>query len=271
MHTKNAMFLAIVLCAPACGGDDAADTRADAVAPTNAVATADTGAGGEPAGPYTTNAAQIEIVYDGFEIPHIYAADEADAFHGAGYAQAVDRLFALEMSRRAARGTLSELLGEAGFTGDLQARTFEFGRLGEESLQALAVESPRDHRTLEAFATGINRRLAEIARGEAPMPPELVALGAVPAPFTAADLMANGMRVLFGFSNTLEYDLLYTVLQRLVADTDTLPIFQHVTPLSIMAQGDHGAPKVRQPRARTRGGSPPAGRHRAIPDRSRRG
>ena len=205
------------------------------------------GAGGEPSGPYTTNAAPVEIVYDRFEIPHVYAANEADVFHGAGYAQAVDRLFALEMGRRAARGTLAEVLGEAGFTGDLQARTFEFARLAEESLRALAAESPADHRTLEAFASGINRRLAEIARGDAPMPPELVALGVVPADFTAGDLMSAGLRMLFGFSNTLEYDLLYTLLQRLVADADALPIFQPVTPLAIMAQGDPGAPKARTP------------------------
>jgi penicillin amidase len=193
---------------------------------------------------YPGPARPITILYDAENVPHIRADNDLDAFFGAGYAQAADRLFAVEMGRRAALGTTAEVLGEAGVSGDLQARTFEFARLGRESLAALAAESPEDHATFVAFAAGLNRYLDEVARGEAPLPPELSARGLVPAPFRPEELMAIGTRILFGFSSTLEYDLLYTVLLRLVQAAPALPIFEPVTPLSIMAQGDPGRPKT---------------------------
>ncbi|MCK6572192.1 penicillin acylase family protein [Myxococcota bacterium] len=191
--------------------------------------------------------APVEIRYDGEGVPHIRARTDLDAFHAAGYAQAADRLFALEMARRAALGTTAEVLGEAGVSGDLQARTFEFARLGRESLDALGHEDPHAHASFVAFAAGIDRYVADIAAGTAALPPELAARGIVPAPFAPEDLMAIGMRILFGFSNTLEYDLLYTLLTRLVQDAPALPIFEPVTPLSIMAQGDPGREKRREP------------------------
>lgn len=201
--------------------------------------------------------APVEIRYDTEGVPHIRAQTDLDAFHAAGYAQAVDRLFALEMARRAALGTTAEVLGEAGVSGDLQARTFEFARLGRESLEALGQADPEAHATFVAFAAGLDRHVAEIAAGKAPLPPEFAERGLAPAPFPPEHLMAIGMRILFGFSNTLEYDLLYTVLTRLVQDASALPIFEPVTPLSIMAQGDPGAEK-QGGRGRRAGEMPPS-------------
>ena len=56
----------------------------------------------------TTN---VEIIFDRFGIPHIYADNDADAFRALGYVHAQDRLFQMELTRRLARGELAEILG----------------------------------------------------------------------------------------------------------------------------------------------------------------
>ena len=51
--------------------------------------------------------------FDGFAIPHVFAGSDDDAWRAVGYLQARDRLWQMELYRRAASGRLSELLGEA--------------------------------------------------------------------------------------------------------------------------------------------------------------
>ena len=46
-------------------------------------------------------AAPVEIVRDGRAIPHIFADSPEDAFYALGYVHAQDRLWQMEMSRRA--------------------------------------------------------------------------------------------------------------------------------------------------------------------------
>ncbi|HVS67644.1 MAG TPA: penicillin acylase family protein, partial [Mycobacteriales bacterium] len=56
-------------------------------------------------------AGDVKIVRDSHDVPHIYGAtDEAAAF-GAGYAQAEDRLFLMDVLRHYGAGTLSEFIG----------------------------------------------------------------------------------------------------------------------------------------------------------------
>src|SRR5690242_16194327 len=56
--------------------------------------------------------AEVEVLYDTYGVPHIYAQSEDDAYYALGYVHAQDRLFQMEMLRRAAGGRLSEILGE---------------------------------------------------------------------------------------------------------------------------------------------------------------
>src|SRR5687768_1451222 len=58
-------------------------------------------------------AAQVEssvsIIRDAYAIPHISAANAGDAAFALGYAHAQDRLWQMEVSRRAMAGRLAEL------------------------------------------------------------------------------------------------------------------------------------------------------------------
>ena len=53
----------------------------------------------------------VTIYRDKQDMPHVYGATDADAGFGAGYAQAEDRLFLMDVLRHYGAGTLSSFLG----------------------------------------------------------------------------------------------------------------------------------------------------------------
>jgi penicillin amidase len=82
-----------------------------------------------------------------------------------GYAVATDRLFQMDLFRRQARGTLSELfgaqlLGREFLSGDLFIRNFMYS---DDELTALYNElSPESQTIIQAYVDGVNRRVFEI-------------------------------------------------------------------------------------------------------------
>lgn len=187
---------------------------------------------------YEALAAPVEIRVDESGLTHIYAQDDRDLFFAAGYQQAADRLFAIDMNRRAALGTTAEVLGEQGFAGDVAARTIGFGPLGDATLAAVGAARPDDHALVVAFAGGINRRIAEVNAGDAPLPPEYTALGIRPRPVTPGELLAIGVRITFGFSSLIEQKLLYTLLGRLAPGASETPVFAPVGDAFMMVDPD---------------------------------
>ena len=72
-----------------------------------------------------------EIIRDRWGVPHIYASNIEDVAFAVGYAQAQDRLWQMEVNRRAASGTLAELLGEQALEIDRMTRRIGFRRAAE--------------------------------------------------------------------------------------------------------------------------------------------
>jgi penicillin amidase len=99
----------------------------------------------------------VRVIRDTDGIPHIYANNARDAALVQGYVMASDRLFQMDLSRRAATGTLAELFGSAVLGDDVQARTIGLRRAAERTLPAL---SPETQELLEAFAEGVNAWVA---------------------------------------------------------------------------------------------------------------
>ena len=54
----------------------------------------------------------VTVTRDEMGVPHIQAKNEHDLYIAQGYIQAQDRLFHMDLSRRQASGTLSEVVGE---------------------------------------------------------------------------------------------------------------------------------------------------------------
>src|SRR5215207_4466788 len=57
------------------------------------------------------NGEAVRIYRDDFGTPHIFAGTNRGLFEAYGYAVAQDRLWQLELNRRAARGRLAEVFG----------------------------------------------------------------------------------------------------------------------------------------------------------------
>ncbi len=219
--------------------------------------------------------ADVRLVRDDLGITHVYAESEADAFFGAGYAMARDRLFQMELSRRQALGRSAELFGAASKKADVGARTFGFARLGEQDEARIRAERPADARDADAWVAGVNARIAEIARGEVPRPygfgPD--ELDFVPEPWKVSHAFAIGKVLAFGLSSSLDAEILATAILNLAPDfAKKVPFVQpayDVFPMKPFTGGKAPLPKVPPPAPGT--SAPlPAGAFRgprAWPDR----
>ena len=122
----------------------------------------------------------VEITLDADKVPRIRAGSEQDAAAALGFIHARDRMFQMELMRRAASGRLSEILGGMTLPIDRMMRTLGLRQHAVADLVAL----PADTRAiLEAYARGVNTWIANKGRFAAP---ELLALGA-PEPWEPVD------------------------------------------------------------------------------------
>jgi penicillin G amidase len=113
--------------------------------------------------------------------PWIRAKSLQDAVTAQGYVMAQDRLWQMDLLRRAAGGDLSEIFGDVALSYDQENRTLGMRQAAE---RAAADASPEIRALLDAYAQGVNDNLAE--RG-GKLPIEFVALGYKPRPWTPAD------------------------------------------------------------------------------------
>lgn len=122
--------------------------------------------------------ATVEL--DEHAIPRIRAANLRDAAAVLGYLHARERLFQMDMMRRAAAGELSEIAGDATLPTDRMMRTLGLRQSAERDAAAL---DPETRAMLEAYAAGVNTWIAARGRFAAA---EFLLLGA-PRPWTVTD------------------------------------------------------------------------------------
>ncbi|MBP9145346.1 MAG: penicillin acylase family protein, partial [Thermoanaerobaculia bacterium] len=127
--------------------------------------------------------APVEVRWDRWAMPYVRAASAADATAALGWLHANDRMFQMEMSRRAASGRLSELFGERALGFDKKVRRLRIYAAAEK---LVAAASPESRELLAAYASGVN---AWIETHQSGLPPEFRILGARPEPWRGADSM----------------------------------------------------------------------------------
>jgi penicillin G amidase len=97
--------------------------------------------------------AKVRVVRDEHGVPTIEAATLDDLFFAQGYVTAQDRLWQMDLMRRAAAGELSEIIGEATVKMDREQRILGLRAAAETSEKAL---SARDRAYFEDYARGVN-------------------------------------------------------------------------------------------------------------------
>ena len=128
--------------------------------------------------------APVEVVRDQWGVPHIYAQNEHDLFFAQGYVQAQDRLWQMELRRRAARGTLAEVFGDDALASDQLARTLGLAAAAQADWEAL---TPEERSILEAYASGVSAFFSSPA-GQLPI--EFSLLDYEPDPWEPLDTLA---------------------------------------------------------------------------------
>lgn len=165
--------------------------------------------------------ARINIAYDNWGVPTISAEADDDAFFAIGFLHAQNRLWQMEVNRRRASGTLSEILGESTLRHDVLMRTFGLKRNAERVLAGLSLT---DLNVLNAYVTGVNEGIKKLER----LPPEYTLLNFEPKPWTVLDslmwLELINFQLSSGLASELQNALIIrsfdtTVVSELIADT----------------------------------------------------
>ena len=128
----------------------------------------------------------VEVLRDADGVPHIFAADDEDAYTALGFVHAQDRLFQMDFQRRLGAGRLAEVVGAGALPIDKTMRTLGLYRLAEASFAHL---SPPVRRAFDAYARGVN---AFLETREGAWPPEYYLLRTEPEPWRPADSLVWG-------------------------------------------------------------------------------
>jgi len=126
----------------------------------------------------------VDVIRDRWGVPHVYAQSEADLFFAQGYVTAQDRLWQMDLTRRAGSGRLSEIFGEVALNADKAIRALGFNRMAQSNV---AVLSERGRALAQAYADGVN---AFIEGHRDRLPVEFSILGYAPEPWTVEDMFS---------------------------------------------------------------------------------
>lgn len=97
--------------------------------------------------------ADVQIYRDSMAIPYIIAKTEEDAAFALGFVHAQDRLFVMDIIRRAGEGRLSEVMGEKSVPFDKMFRTVGLRKIVDQNIKKIDSKSLN---LLKAYAKGVN-------------------------------------------------------------------------------------------------------------------
>jgi len=100
----------------------------------------------------------VEIIRDRYAVPHVYAENNDDAYFAQGFLHAQDRLWQMDLSRRAGSGRLAEVFGPDMLEPDRFIRTLGLRRAAEANLGRLDAATLA---SLKAYAKGVNAYLGQ--------------------------------------------------------------------------------------------------------------
>ena len=144
-----------------------------------------------PGGTEEDPAAGVKIVRSAFGVPSVTGSTDGNLWWGAGYAAAEDRLFQLELFRRATTGHLAEILGKSYVPMDVGVRRDYYS---SQELDGIFSHLPADiQQRYQSYLAGVNAWVSHVQSTPSDMPAEFVALADPLRPFTIEDLEAIGI------------------------------------------------------------------------------
>jgi penicillin amidase len=123
----------------------------------------------------------VKIIRDSWGIPHIFAQNEKDLFFACGYVHAQERMWQMELIRRAGLGKLSEILGRKTLERDRFIRTLDLKEAAQRDFEKL---SSKMKSLILSYSQGVN---AWMNSRRLNWPPEFLLLGCRPQPWNPLD------------------------------------------------------------------------------------
>ncbi|MDI9876797.1 penicillin acylase family protein [Flectobacillus rivi] len=157
----------------------------------------------------------VEVLWDDFGIPHIYAQTEEDAYFALGYVHAQERLFQMEALRRLADGRLSEVFGDMALESDKFFRSLGFRKYAEQTI----AQYPKNEGYVKAASAYVNGVNAFIENGDTPVEFELLKIPKTP--FSNLDLHIIQGYMGFSFADAFRTDPLMTYIQQSLGEEYT--------------------------------------------------
>ncbi|HEY1373518.1 MAG TPA: penicillin acylase family protein [Candidatus Binatia bacterium] len=171
--------------------------------------------------------ADVKISWGPHGVPHVKAETLADLFFTQGYLHAQERLWQMELNRRALCGRAAEIFGDRRLPGDLSAhlrgrtladldyflRLLGMRRAAIASLQLLSGD---ELAVLESYSAGINRYIETHLKS---LPVEFRLLRFEPEPWRPEDTLTLGKGFAFFLSTSLLTRLSWIALAARLQDT----------------------------------------------------
>jgi len=176
--------------------------------------------------------APVRVVRDGNGVPYIHAETFDDVLLGQGFVAGQDRLFQLEIAKRAANGRLAEVLGAGNNNAildlDREARTIGFSRIAAKQD---AILSNNSRASLDAYLKGLN---AYIRDHRDTHPAEFTLSGFAAEEWSTTDLLAVAYFLGWGSAANFDAELVaYRVIEAVGAQR-----FAQIAPLVINPDDD---------------------------------
>lgn len=164
---------------------------------------------------------RVRVQRDRWGVPHIYASDAHDLFFAQGFVAAQDRLFQMELWKRAGQGRLAEILGPSAVERDAQARRLRYRGDLKAEYASYAADTQA---ILRAFTDGINAYIKAIqASGGRGLPVEFQVAGFTPELWNPVDCL-NRLAA-YSMMNNASAELLHAQLVALLGADRATALF----------------------------------------------
>ena len=155
--------------------------------------------------------ATVKIAWAPHGVPHIYAENVRDLFFAQGYLHAQERLWQMELNRRALCGRAAEIFGDRRLPGDLSVHfrgktltdlDYFLRLLGirRAAVASLPLLSEDELAVLESYSAGVNRYIESHLKS---LPVEFRLLRFEPEPWPPEDTLTLGKGFAFFLSTSL--------------------------------------------------------------------
>ena len=121
--------------------------------------------------------APVEVYFDSYGVPHVFAENDDDMFFVAGYLGARDRLFQMAFMKYTYKGQLSSVVNDTLFPEDKFLRTLGFESIAEKTLEKIP-ENLLSH--LQKTCDGINAYAQSLSPAEYPLEFRLIGIEQLP-------------------------------------------------------------------------------------------